>query len=354
MAVREDPAGRRPAMTGVAAVRGLGRGGRTAAGVWGLTLLLAGGCRNQATAPAVATPHEVRYQLDWVLDGVERTADGSAWETTNDLGYRVRVTRGYVSSYSMELVECPRDAGTPIARLCAPSPVAINSFGVGAGVSPAAPPFGGAQTRSARLAAGTAAATSEWVRPVPRITAQSPLACLGAALWSAVEATAYAGHSVGTPNPAAIRAMQVESLLAPAPRAAGAVTLLPQAYCQLHYLVARADRDAHGLPIDLDMVDTSLHIEGTYRAPGGSTDVPFVVHTAAAYGTLLDRAVGASEPMHVDTGVSAVDVTVRRHLGKIFDGVDFVLMRPPVIAGQVLRSLIDHVEVAIRPAHGDA
>jgi hypothetical protein len=256
-----------------------------------LGTLLLSGCSHSPPSP---TAHRVRYQLDWVLDGVRKTADGKAWEVTNDLGYRVRVTRGYVTSYSMELVECPKN------------------------------------------------------------TAATPLARLGTLLWPVVEGTAYAGHLTGTPNPAAIHPMQVESLTEPVPHEVGTVLLAPQAYCQLHYLVARAGRDAPGLPADLDMVDTSLHIDGTYQAPGTAADVPFTVQTASAYGALFDHAVNSAAPIHVDTGRSALEVTVRLRLGKIFDGVDFVKMTDRMVAGQVLRSLVNHAEVEIKSVDEDA
>jgi len=160
---------------------------------------------------------------------------------------------------------------------------------------------------------------------------------------------AFAGHASGTPNPAAIRPMQVESLTDPTAREVGAVVLQPQAYCQLHYLIARAAREAVGLPSDLDMVDTSLHVEGTARPPGVSTEAPFALHTAIANGALLDRAGDAA--LHVDTGRETVRVTVRRHLGRMFDGVDFATMTPQAIAGQILKSMVAHVEVAIESVH---
>ena len=259
-----------------------------ALGVCLLPSLLAGGCQQAAPPPRARAAHQVRYQLDWVWDGAETIPDGTAWEVTNDLGYRVRVTRGYVTSYSMELVECPKETtATPIARL-------------------------------------------------------------GTLLRSIVEQPAYAGHATGTPNPAAIRPMQVESLTAPTFHQVGAVLLAPQTYCQLHYLVARAGRDAPGLPADLDMVDTTLHIDGTYRAPGTAADTPFTLHTAVAYGALFDHTASSSAPLHVDTGTSATQVTVRRHLGSIFDGVDFVKMTDRMVAGQLLKSLVDHAEVEIQ------
>jgi hypothetical protein len=229
-----------------------------------------------------------------VWDDAKKAPDGTSWEVTNDLGYRVRVTRGYVTSYSMELVECPKE---PVA---------------------------------------------------------TPVAGLGAFLWSTVESTAWAGHSTGTPNPAAIRPMQVESLTAPTAHQVGAVLLAPQTYCQLHYLVARAGREAPGLPAELDMVDASLHVDGTYQSPGTSTETRFTVHTAVAYGQLFDHAARSSASIHVDSGSSATRVTVRRHLGKIFDGVDFVKMTDRMVAAQILKSLVDRVDVEITSTNENA
>jgi hypothetical protein len=252
--------------------------------------LLLGGC--EPSAPKTPVAHQVHYRLDWVWDAARKTADGAAWEVTNDVGFRVRVRRGYVTSYSMELVECAKD--TP------------------------------------------------------------SVAWLGTLLWSTLEGRADAGHATGTPNPAAIRPMQVESLTDPTAREVGVVLLAPQTYCQLHYLVARAGRDAPDLPADLDMVDASLHVDGTYRAAATDAEVAFTLHTPAAYGALFDHTTAPAASIHVDTGRWAMQVTVRRHLGRIFDGVDFVKMPNRVVANQVLKSLIDHVEVEITPVDDHA
>lgn len=259
-----------------------GRAIATALALVGCGVLLAG-CRS-APPEAPPGPHEVRYRLAWSSDGVARVADGSAWEVTNDLGYRIRVTRGWVASYSMELVECPKDSA--IERV---------------------------------LAAAL----------LPR--------------------SAFAGHLSGTPNPAAIHPAQVESLLDLERRDVGAVTLAPQEYCKVHYLVARAGRESPGLPSEFDMVDVSLHVEGTYRAPDSTADVPFTIHTASAYGQLFERAGVPPAPIRVDTGRTALQVEVLRKLARMFDGVDFAHMTDKNIALQVLRSLVNSAEIRVVP-----
>ena len=264
--------------------------GRSPLGGCVLALLLLGGGCQQSPPPPSPAPHQVRYALAWARDDVTALPGGAGWTVTNDLGYVVRVTRGWVTSYSMELVECPKEALSRAARA-------------------------------------------------------------GALVWSTLEGEAWAGHATGTPNPAAIRPMQVESLLEPVDREVGAVTLAPQSYCKLHYLLARAGREAPGLPAEVDMVDTSLHVDGSYRAPGASANTPFSIHTALAYGALFEHAGRDATALHVDTGIRGATVAVRRHRGRMFDGVDFAHMTERAVALQVLRALVDHADVEV--AAGD-
>ena len=251
-------------------------------------------CSTGAPQPAPSpTAHRVQYRLESTWDDAIRAADGSGWEVTTDRGYRVHLTRGYLTSYSMELVECPK-TGSP-----------------------------------------------------------TPLAALDAVLWPLVAARAWAGHRSGTPNPAAIQPMQVESLTDPVARGVGTVVLQPERYCQLHYLIAKAGHDSPGLPTDLDMVDASIHLDGTYRAPATTSDVPFTVHTATANGALLDRTRDGGA-LRVDVGEASPRVIVRRHLGRMFDGVDFAAVTTRALAGRVLQSLVDHVDVTIEVLDADA
>jgi hypothetical protein len=201
----------------------------------------------------------------------------------------VRVTRGYLTTYSMELVECPKPAASSAAT---------------------------------------------------RVLA---------ALSSLVASAAWAGHATGAPNPAAIRPMQVESLVAPAPHELATLTLAPQAYCQFQNQIARARHDSPGQPSELDMVDASLHLEGTYRAPGASEDTPFSLHESVANGALLRETGSPPAPIHFDTGTANLRVTAVRHLAALFKGVDFAKLTGRPLAGRILQSLVDSVEVKIEP-----
>jgi hypothetical protein len=241
------------------------------------------GARAVSAAPTpTPAPHEARYRLTWAAGDVTPTADNAAWEVTTNLGYRVRVTRGWVTSYGMELVECPRSA-----------------------------------------------------------SAADEL------LWLVTPTTAWAGHMSGTPNPAAIRPIVVESLMDGAARDAGTVTLAPQAYCKIHYLVARASGDSAGMPAGVDMADTSLYVEGSYRAPGATIDASFALRTGSAYGQLFERVGNPPHPMLVDTGLHALDVEIRRRRSRLFDGVDFNKMPVKSAGLRALQALVDGTEVAV-------
>jgi len=58
----------------------------------------------------------VRYRLTWDTGSVT-AATGGGWVTTTDLGYQVRVTRGYLVSYAVTLAQCPQTTASllPVA-----------------------------------------------------------------------------------------------------------------------------------------------------------------------------------------------------------------------------------------------
>lgn len=231
--------------------------------------------------------HPLRYVLDWKQSKARALAPQLGWEVVNDLGYTVRVTRAYLVSRSIELVPCD-----PQARKVA-LPALLDTL----------------------------------IGPRP----------------------AFAGHS-NIADPSASQSAQVESLQQASARQLSAVFPGAQRYCQAHYLVARADPQASGLPADVDMVDQTLRFEGTFQQPGRDTFEPFSVSTAVANGKMLPLT--RSPEGALDTGRDAATIIFRRNLDTLFDRVDFSAMPEKRIAREILRNLIDGVEVEVRVGDG--
>ena len=244
------------------------------------------GCRSN-TAPSA--PHTVSYRLEWSSQGTVAEPNGNGWQTTNDRGYRVHVEHGYLADYSMELVECPKEARE----------LDIDSFSA----------------------------------------------------WLPVRA-AWAGHMPTTPNPAAIHTPHIEALHAPTDFNVGSMQLAPQRYCRVHYLIARANRSAVGLPDDVDMVERSLYVRGTAQGAAATEPHPFELATSAANAVLTElfppgRFGAQGAAIIVDTGRENARVVIHRQLKSLFDGVDFDTMTPARIERQVLQNIIDHTEIAV-------
>lgn len=245
--------------------------------------LLTAGCSRNDAAPPPA--HSVSYVLEWKKTKVEQGSAGGAWELTNDLGYRVGLTRGYVVTRSLELIPC--NPVPPISLLH-------------------------------RL--------GDFIGPRP----------------------AYAGHSA-IADPSATKAAEVESLLDTQPHPAGTLPLGPQKYCQAHYLIARAEPSANGLPVEVDLVDQSVRLEGWFRPPGIEEQTPFAVATGIANGKLFELPRRQGQPsLALDTATASAVILVRRDLDSIFDHVDFAKMDAKRIGREVLANLINNAEIELQ------
>ena len=245
--------------------------------------VLAAGCSRNDHAPSPA--HGVSYVLEWKKTKVEQSPAGDGWEVTNDLGYRVGLTRGYVVTRSLELIPC--NPVPPISLL-------------------------------RRL--------GNFIGPRP----------------------AYAGHSA-IADPSATKKAEVESLLNPQPHSVATLYPGPQKYCQTHYLIARADQSANGLPADVDMVDQSVRLEGWFRRPGVNDRTPFAVATGIANGKLFELPRRQDQPsLALNTESASGVILVRRDLDSIFDHVDFANMDAKRIGREVLANLINNAEIELQ------
>lgn len=78
-----------------------------------LTVLVLSGCGGE---------DKVLYLLAWNVEGIRILNQGAAWEVDTNQGYQVRVTSGYVTSHTAELIPCGRagEAGASWMEWLAP------------------------------------------------------------------------------------------------------------------------------------------------------------------------------------------------------------------------------------------
>lgn len=232
-------------------------------------------------APAQAESGSISYTSAWRWGDAIDTP-GPGWEVTNNLGYRVQVEGGGVVFYSAELVACEDEHAATV-----------------------------------------------WQR-------------LGDLLGEMTgPTTAYAGHGDGE-SPAEVMPVLVESLSKPVTAELGIVQVSEPAWCQGHYLVARATEGA--------MAGRSLTVAGTVTGPDGAA-TPFAIDTALAWGTLADLqtpyANDTSTQLHGEIGSETLQIVVRRELDTLFDGVDFAEMDATAQAKAVLRNLTGGTAVLV-------
>jgi hypothetical protein len=251
-------------------------------------------CSVGCTPPeGAARGHYVVYELAWDTEGVEFGARGKGWAVTNDLGYRVELLEGYLSSYSIAFLPCDND---PAAK---------------------GPPASG------RL----------WE-------------LLGAA-------TAYAAPSAVAFNPAMLLPGHIENLAKPRLRTTETRRPPPTRFCRVHYLVARAERDAVSLPFTHQMVDVSLFVRGYRQSVHDAEPVAFSIETKAANGVAQQVALTAGgEGVEIDTARSNATATVTRKLATLFDGVDFAAMTDKQVSRELLNRVIEGTEITVRMGEG--
>jgi hypothetical protein len=153
---------------------------------------------------------------------------------------------------------------------------------------------------------------------------------------------AWAGHG-GEEDPSAWLTGIAEPLATPQPVSLEPVPLDTGIYCSAHYLVARAETKARGLPDEFNMVGTSLYVVGTAALDGGEPQ-PFSIWSTLPVGELMSW----SEPVSpVDLSRGSVDVTITRDLGRLFDSVEFATMSSENIEKTMLLGLINRLRVEL-------
>lgn len=245
-----------------------------------------GGCATEARPPGLYAD-EVTYLLRWDRSHVDVLPEGGL-ALTNDLGFEVRLDRGYLVQDSATLVDCE---------------------GVGGDV---------------------------W---------DSAAALLRAAFLPAI---ARAGHGELDDPSAVIRPTVLDLVGADADARFGAVPFPEARYCRLHFLVTGVYDPAtlEDAPPDLDLVLMTLYLEGAARGIGEEAWAPFEVRSTLADGVIVDL----PDVLEGTTEGSAALVVIERDLGAMFDGVDFASpdLSDDAIARSVLHRLDHDARVSVR------
>jgi hypothetical protein len=244
-----------------------------------------------------AKPHDVRYSMDWDWGTAIPTSTGTGWEVINNLGFRIVVEKAYLVTYRTGLVACEE------ADLVDP----------------------------------------QRDNPHQMCTASSWS-------WSLIP-NAYAGHSFVDDDPVVITTSYVEDLSNPKLTDLGIVTVGGQTYCRVHYLLARAEREAVGLPEDVALVDSTIYLQGRYFAPDSNEAVAFTILDASADGALVDiegdQAIAPPSLSLINVDYEGAQLRLIRNLGFMWDEVNFVSMSPRDIARRVLGNLTSTLKLEI-------
>jgi hypothetical protein len=108
-------------------------------------------------------------------------------------------------------------------------------------------------------------------------------------------------------------------------------------YCKVHWLAGRADPRVDS-PVGVDLQGQSLVLAGTWERDGARHDL--AVSTWWPQGTLVDLDAAAPD----DGEARIAQITVKRSLGSLFDGIDLASATDEQVAGTVLENLALHAE----------
>jgi hypothetical protein len=245
----------------------------------------------ESSDPSYLAPglHEIQYRYEWAWGDATPTQEGG-WTVVNNLGYSVRVTSGYITNYTLQLVPCEEEVGDP-------------EEGV----------------------------TGSLWRELVGIR------------------TARAGHSEIAPDPSLLSTMHVESLTNPQDITTEPIVVTNHRYCRVHYVLGPADTDAVGLASAQEMTGITLLLEGSVQGPDNDHSTPFRIETDLGIGTFVDWP--PTDTTVVDMASQGALVVVRRTLGNIWDHVDFDTLEDTEIAWFILQNIVDSTQVHVHVEH---
>lgn len=150
---------------------------------------------------------------------------------------------------------------------------------------------------------------------------------------------AWAGHSSLAPNESKISRSYDEDLADPRRMFLEARVVTDPDYCRAHYLIARARGTRPG--------ELAVEVSGTWIHPREGNRVAFRIQSAAAYGQLLGLSDGTGTSMDRRVIVGGLNVTVRRSLSTMFDGIDLSTPESAGIGMHLIRTLVSRTRFVL-------
>lgn len=115
-------------------------------------------------------------------------------------------------------------------------------------------------------------------------------------------------------------------------------------YCRAHWLAGRGDARLDS-PEGIDLQGRSLVLAGSWERDGMHRDLAVSTWWPQGYLVDLDAVMAAAA---ADDGEARVaQITVKRSLGTLFDGIDLASATDEELAGRVLENLALHVEAKV-------
>ena len=225
----------------------------------------------------------LRWSFTWDLDDIVVSEGG--WSTTNDLGITFTVTSGWLSSYSAALAPCLVEEEAEWAS----RGLIERFFGIG---------------------------------------------------------MARADHAVDI-DPSSLPSPILEDLVTLAPSQSPFLHFEETLYCQLHYLIARADVATPNPTPETSMSLVTLRLSGFWE--DGATSGPLDVESSFNYGALssLDKAT-------IPPPNKEVLVELRRSAASLFSGVSPSVLSPEELAWKVSQNIVDDTECILNEAESTA
>ena len=238
--------------------------------------------------PPSLPAQELHYLVSWDGAGTLAGSDGARFDIQNDLGFRFAVDRGWLVNHTVEALACEPQKTAGLTN----SVVASNG------------------------------SIWRWA-------------------WQLIAIPeAWAGHGNLEVSAARLRASVVEDLRQHTEvTELGAVVIEHQRLCEVHFLLGRAEQDAKTLPKEVDMAGHTLHIQGRWRPKDGDKWSAFTWRGEIAWGDVL----AMTKPR--DTAWGGVEITVKRSLAKLFEGIDPSKASELNAARAVLQNVVSHATI---------